>query len=128
MKLDKMLFAGLLMMASTAFAANPVPVSSLYQSLKKAGFETPKMPEVKARVLVSGVVIKHIESALGGSVLLATDVGSKQEFARLYTEDKEQEGKLAALKPGAKFVADCEIESMMGTIEFLPLNDCQLTK
>jgi hypothetical protein len=128
MKLDKILFAALLVFAPAAFAANPVPVSSLYKSLKTAGFETQKMSETKDRVLVSGVVVKHFESVLGNSVLIATDVGSKQEYARLYTDDKEEEQKLSTLKAGVKFVADCVIEPMLGTIEYLPLNDCRLVK
>ena len=108
-------------LSSAAVAADKpaISLSKLYQSYEDAGHSALSMPEYDQAVRFTAVVLEQSTSMADTALTSATDSDGEVEYARLTSED----GKLAALQPGAAFTATCTVGFTSGT-EYLNLTDC----
>lgn len=115
--------------------AKPKPVSKkgeiglaeLYAKFADSGYSSLSMPELNQSVAITGVVLGHTRSVVGGySILSAGDESSPdEELARLGTRNSNEDKKMDALAVGARFSAVCVLGVTSGSSGgYMSLSNC----
>jgi hypothetical protein len=125
--LKKIIVAASIIFTASIATAEPVPkavdLSKLYGLFEKAGHSSLELMETTKRVLISGITLDVSQSFSGDSILKVGVHANSQELARLTAADDDQENKLKALQPGAKFKAICDLAFSSGT-QYMSFEGC----
>ncbi|CAB3723965.1 hypothetical protein LMG24076_04900 [Trinickia soli] len=102
-------------------------LGQLYAKFADSDYSSLSMPELNQRVAITGVVLGHTSSIVGGhSILSAGDEQAPdEELARLGTRDPSEDKKMNALAEGARFSAVCVLDMTSGSGGgYMSFSDC----
>lgn len=118
MHFKKITLTASFMLAASMAMAEPAPkavdLSKLYGRFENSGYSSLELMETTKQVLISGVALGVSQSFSNNSILRVGVHANSQELARLTAADENQENKLNALQPGAKFEAICDLAFSSG--------------
>jgi hypothetical protein len=113
--------------AKSAPKKKEVSLGQLYTQFADSGYSSDSMPELNHAVAITGVVLGHSSSAIGGySILSAGDERDPdEELARLGAGNAGEDKKMNALAEGTRFSAVCVLDFTSGSSGgYMSFSDC----
>ena len=104
-----------------------VSLAQLYARFVDGGYSSDSMPELNHAVAITGVVLGHTRSAIGGhSILSAGDEQAPdEELARLGASNASEDKRMNALAEGTRFSAVCVLDFSAGSSGgYMSFSDC----
>jgi hypothetical protein len=113
--------------AKPASKKKEVSLAQLYAKFADSGYSSDSMPEYNHTIAITGVVLRHTRSLVGGhSILSAGDEQAPDdELARLSARNSSEDEKMNALAEGARFSAACVLDFTSGSSGgYMSFSDC----
>lgn len=108
-----------------AKSAEPLDLADLYNQYEENNQSSLRMPQFNQSILISGIAVRSMQNPSGDILLIAGSENCDDELARLTPANQDEATKMASLKEGSAFKAECTL-GMTSRSSYMALKECTL--